>query len=201
MMENWFVALMDLIPLIAVAAYCIKLNGKEWFVLTEISAFLLGVYLTTINKIGKYPTWILEIYIFFFMGLLAFFTLYFGHQKFSKILATSLLIIFVGAEYWEIPIFLYSHFHIFGHPYITMGGGIHQIYVLTAFLLLCILNDLKFTKKTVLFLSAGVLFSFVLTPPITFLPTHISSIIARFAALSCLGGAVFYGDPLVCAKS
>lgn len=126
------------------------------------------------------------------------------YDRFNRVLAVSLWILFVAADFWEIPVFVYDIVGL--APYTNwasdpwnfnilqwMFSHVHRIYVLMVFVLFAILTSFRFNRRVVALLISGLFLNFVLLWP-AFTGNFIIHVIApRVSGLVFFGLAMYEG--------
>lgn len=159
-----------LLPIFSILFSRVRLNGEKWFNFFLL-IFLLSLIATVI------PGWSLTEFgvtknLFLYVNF-AFLNFGLISDKFkkmdsSKVFACTLLIVFIMAEYWEIPIYIYGYLGTFNglyKCYVPFGWFIHHIYVFAVFLLYRKMSNFKFTKLNIAIFETGIVAGLILVAP------------------------------------
>ena len=176
-----------------------KIAGKKYFVLTIIM-FLVGSVFTSFNFLGNYDMdyWLsggrIPRYLnFYFFGGAAYLILLgplYHWRHFNKALAVSLWLLFVAAEFWEIPIFV--HDFLRKPPDVTWWmSQVRRVYAVAAFVLMVKLSGFKFNKVNLALLVIGVAIIFGLLPEYS--PPRVNVDLAHAVALGVFGLVGWFG--------
>jgi len=141
------------------------LNGKKWFLASQVCFAALIVYMSVFFPIIKGETLpiILVLYSIFLFAFNIIFYRRFGTKNFSKSLALSIMLTFVLTEMQEIPVFFvgYSSLKFLESPY-TLFCALAPIYPLVVWFLASKIAQLHLSKVGFLFLFVGISFLFPL---------------------------------------
>ena len=155
-------------PVWAFLIYFLKLNGKKWFWLSELSFFSLVVFLSLYPIQLSNVSNSLDLYLIFSMMYLAILSYRFGFSHLNKNLSSSLWLMFIASEYWEIPSFFFKspqalyHQRIFIHAY----NGFYVFFLLfVVFLALHKTAGFKLSKTVVSILVINFLIGVILFSP------------------------------------
>ena len=112
----------------------------------------------------------------FFIIYIAIFGMKFKWTDWNKAVSLALFALFIGGEWWEIPVFVYDYLGKIGLLSNHWTGSIideawifshvRRIYTLAACYLLGTLAKMKMTRMSWIFLGAGTIFCFLLLLPI-----------------------------------
>lgn len=139
----------------------------------------------------------LAIMMFYIIAPIVFLILfYYKTNKLAYSLVISSLIVLVGTEYWEIPVFFCSWFGLLGHVF-YMPSFVNNILILWAFIILVVFSEVKFSKLKVFFLVAVPFINAPLLLTEYALVLIHPHFIGRIIALTVLGGIFYFGNPLV----
>lgn len=162
--------------------------GKNTLLFASFSLATLTVYSTLFPiEIPKFPTYI-NIYAFFTLLYIITLTKKLNSKEPNKILAMSMLMVFIASDLWEIPVFVYGKLGLFNPAYAFYSGQwfdhIHRVYAVISMWVLIKIGKLH-RNKTVLFLCV-----LGLASPFILVATNYL-VLARFISLVFLGLIVF----------
>lgn len=171
--------------------------GPRWFRWGWHTWALLGGAVLTGAVLAEFPLAKISSWLPLYMVGLAAYVEFLGnrddYKHFNKVLALAAMAVFVVADWWEIPVFIYGGL---GLGYQAWTGAwfdqIHRLYVLVTLVLFWKLGGFKLTRKTAMavIVTTGLDF-LVLLPglpgPLNFWPTA--------ARILCLGAFGLYVLP------
>lgn len=170
-------------PVWSFLIYFIKINGKEWFCLFEISSFCLAIYFLVQPFSQQNITPYLYLYTFFCMIYVAILSYRFGFSNFNNVISASIWVVFAASEFWELPSFLFKIPIVIQQSrlIIHLYDGFYVFSLLfVVFLTLYKTSMFRLTKKTFLMFVISFLFSTFYFRPVarvftlaifTYLPT------------------------------
>jgi len=137
---------------------------------------------------------IIAFYGVWFVGLSCFF--YWRKMKPLLAFATSLAIVLVASEYYEVPIFIAGFLGVaYWFPYPSFAFILHHLFTIAIFTSLIYMNKLQISKGFVSLLALGIICNSLLLLPT---PRFLWSLwLARFIGMIALFGAVYNGSSLV----
>lgn len=156
-------------PIYGLLLSYVEINGKKWFILSEIVALIATIFLF-FGGLGWYPPHALALYSVFMMLNLAILTHRFGFNNFNKALAVSLILSFITTEVWEFAVFVYGYLFIYGNSVIPIIHLMNHTYVVFSFYLAAKISNLRLTKVNVAILITMLLSSFLFFEPIELIP-------------------------------
>lgn len=189
MLDKFIISLTILTPLYALMFWPLTfLKGKTMYYLTILLCLCFGVFFTLQPLTMAKTPYYFNIYFFVLAWYIFLFTNESYDLNFS--LCTALLTLFVAADFWEIPVFIYGRLDLFSeYGYHLWVGGlldhIHRFYVLAVFCLLLKIRELKFNWASVFYALLGLTFSFLFLSPLAYNP-----ILARVTCLMLFGYAI-----------
>jgi hypothetical protein len=169
-----------------------RFTGRQIFVGVQGLLWILAASLFVLQQIldlsiVKVSSW-LWLYADFLAAYTLGLTIRWGPRRFNKILAISIWGLFLAADWWEFPVFIYGGLGLFNGLYSTWSGTwvdqIHRVYVLFSLILFVYVTEPQIRKRTVaLALFVGTVWPFLaLLPGIPWGPT-----LARSGSLAAVG--------------
>lgn len=192
-LANILVTLMGLTPLYAYLIYRLNLNGVKKYYMVQALSVVGAFMLLLINKVGKYPSWILIFYVTAFIIIHGFSYRRFGHSNYSLILSSSLLVIFVSSEFWELPIFIQAWLGFNNHEVTYM---FQPAYTVASFILLLKISKCSVSKRLILIPLTCFLLNIMLLPPFSLL-SGLGYIVARLVTCLSLSSFLFSSSTVV----
>lgn len=189
------------LPVWASVLWWVKLNGRKWCLMISLILLATTVYLAWFPLRVPNVTFWLGYYTLFALVYIALLIPKYGFKQFNKVLAIAMLLLFVGSELWELPIFIYDFISkIFGFDLYSGGftvvwfaSHIRRIYTMASLILLVVLTKLHLQWKM---MASLVFFFAVLTMPILLLKNGmLFSTLPRLLSLWALGIWAFTGIP------
>lgn len=203
----WFLNNLAVIASIFAPLFCILIMLMKWpefprinraclFRLLLASVFLSVLWAAPLElpKITSY----LEIYVFFF-GLFAW--LLHKRQDWRRyensfLFPTAGLMVFVAADIWEWPIFVYGNLGLFNPVFQASAGQwfdqIHRLYALAVFIALLIMVEWKANRRSLALLASAIIAPFLILaasgPSFPFWPELARIITLMFFGLSIIQG-------------
>ena len=113
--------------------------------------------------------------------------------EFGELTSLCLLSLFVMAEYWEIPIYVYGYLGAFENmyvQYVPFWWFIHHFYVIAVFVLFTRLSEFKFTTSNVFVLLFGSATGFFFMSPLgsTICYRHVVTRLVSFVCFTIFVG-------------
>jgi len=139
--------MVGLLPIAGILLYYIPLNGRRWLYgsLGSITALSIFFYFVARRTDIMYPPNLLFItYGGFLMVYLCFDSWMNNYKEFNKTLSMGLLLTYFSTEFWEIPVFVFALFGLFGKEYL---GPWNQVYLFVVFYYLMHYSEIKPSKK------------------------------------------------------
>ena len=144
---------------------------KIWLwplILTAITACMyVAATQFMVLKISRY-TWLYLLFSIIYMIIL---TKKLGAHEPLKNVGYSLMLIFIAADLWELPVFVLGWLGIKYTQYFNLPYQIHHLYILLVYVLVSKLIPLQTTKKTIMIITATL---FLVTIQLFTLPTWTS---------------------------
>jgi len=204
--NNIMVYVTVLSPVWAYVLYHIPRNSRWFYGLTGVGLLAPIVY-TSINPfvVHGVSLW-LNYYFFFLMVYLLLFGFKKNYNEFWKVLAFSLMSLFVAGDLWELPIFLYDfmgkmkwivnpwNYSVFDMAW--MVSHIRRLYTLSVFILLSKISGLTLNRRNGAILLLATFTSFVLLLPLG-LNVHLLAnplaVLTRIMYMSLFGAFIYIG--------
>lgn len=174
---EWVAAIITILcPIWATILWYIPIKTKWMYPISAIGIYIPTVLLTfNPIKIKGVTQW-LHWYGLFFIVYIAAFGAKLKWTDWNQAAAISIFALFIGGEYWEIPIFIYDVLAKLGILHNSFSDGymdagwlfthVRRLYTLAACYLLATLANVKMTRIGWIFIGAGTAFCFLLLLPI-----------------------------------
>ena len=195
-MQDLLIAIYYFLPVWAFIIWWIPIKGKVVYVITEIFLLALTVQLAYFPFRLSKITWWMHYYTFAIMLYILILGYKNHYTKFPKVFASSLFMVFIAGDLWELPVFTYDLIFLNGWSNLATFttwtiSHVHRVYVLATFMLFATLASFKFNRGNLIVLALTVGVGFTLLHP--FIRTQTTTIITRIITLAAFGAIITLG--------
>lgn len=196
---NILIFLTNFAPVWALLIERMDLQGKNWFLVSEIVAIGCSLAVLVGFQHWRWYYFANIVWCLYFVEIAVMLYLFdkrFGHKYFSKSLACAILVVFVLSEAHEWVGFIFADYlNLFVDPYTLLAGKVpiyqrilSNLYIIIAFSLLCKMAGVKASKKTIMYFMLSLLIPvfFLYIPSLN--PLHI----VKRAFLFACWAAIYY---------